>query len=229
VNGKIYIGKTSKTAEKRLVDHFYASTQKCWSHLKLYRAFKKYGKLNFITETIFQSNDKCFIDNIEDHFINEYKARDDNYGYNMAPGGNGGDIKSPEQKRLQAEKSKLKNAEKFECKYCNKMVNKLNLKKWHDENCLLNPNVIVEKRKQPPRSEEYRKSVSLRFKNKPKTKNHIENIKLGSTKRFNKLSQKEKDEMASKMCISCICEHCGKTISKGNYTRWHGNNCKLKQ
>jgi hypothetical protein len=25
------------------------------------------------------------------------------------------------------------------------------------------------------------------------------------------------------------CEHCGKTIIKAAYTRWHGNNCRAKQ
>lgn len=25
-----------------------------------------------------------------------------------------------------------------------------------------------------------------------------------------------------------LCEHCGKTVSKGNHVRWHGDNCKSK-
>lgn len=25
-----------------------------------------------------------------------------------------------------------------------------------------------------------------------------------------------------------VCEHCGKTVSKGNYARWHGDKCKMK-
>lgn len=34
-------------------------------------------------------------------------------------------------------------------------------------------------------------------------------------------------EAANHLHVNIICEHCSKTISKGNYYRWHGNRCKL--
>ena len=41
------------------------------------------------------------------------------------------------------------------------------------------------------------------------------------------------DSLKEKIRLSVLnmplhtCEHCGKTTTKGNYRRWHSNNCKL--
>jgi group I intron endonuclease len=34
-------------------------------------------------------------------------------------------------------------------------------------------------------------------------------------------------EAAKHLHVNVVCEHCSKSISKGNYHRWHGSNCKL--
>jgi hypothetical protein len=34
-------------------------------------------------------------------------------------------------------------------------------------------------------------------------------------------------EAAKHLHVNVICEHCSKSISKGNYYRWHGTKCKL--
>lgn len=110
VNQKIYIGYTGKTPEDRLSRHIYGAIKNPDSHYRLARAIRKYGPENFITEALYQSHDKNHVANeMEDFFIQQYKSMDESIGYNMAPGGQGGDIKSKEQKQQLSEKMKLDN------------------------------------------------------------------------------------------------------------------------
>lgn len=101
VNSKVYIGYTSKSSEIRFKSHI--SSMNCKRNLNkfLYRAFRKYGIENFICDVLYQSKDKFHItNNMEQYFINEYKSMNDEFGYNMCIGGQGGDIKSNEQKLM---------------------------------------------------------------------------------------------------------------------------------
>ena len=41
--------------------------------------------------------------------------------------------------------------------------------------------------------------------------------------------QKQKIRESSKGENAFECPHCGKRVGKGNYTRWHGDNCKFKK
>lgn len=110
INQKIYIGYTSKTAEYRLSSHIYGAIKNPESHYRLARAIRKHGAENFITEALYQSPDKSHVANeMEDFFIRQYNSMDESIGYNMAPGGQGGDIKSKEQKRQLSEKMKVDN------------------------------------------------------------------------------------------------------------------------
>lgn len=110
INQKIYIGQTSKTAEYRLSRHIYGAIKYPNSHFRLSRAIKKHGPENFIVEVLYQSRNKNHIVNeMEDFFIQLYGSMDEHVGYNMAPGGQGGDIKSKEQKRLLSEQMKINN------------------------------------------------------------------------------------------------------------------------
>lgn len=97
INNKTYIGYTSKSIESRLYMHRASSKSGRDDHIKLYRAFKKYGDNNFIIECIFQSKDKNYlVKEMEQFFINEYNSMNDRFGYNMCVGGQGGNIKSKE-------------------------------------------------------------------------------------------------------------------------------------
>lgn len=110
INGKIYIGYTHKKPEERLKGHIYGAIKNPDSHYRLARAIRKYGPENFITEALYQSYDKNHIANeMEDFFIQHYGSMNETIGYNMAPGGQGGDIKSKDQKRQLSEKMKVDN------------------------------------------------------------------------------------------------------------------------
>ena len=82
VNGKIYIGKHSKS------DDIYLGSGKL-----LIMAIEKYGRENFIREIIDQSEDINELNEKEIYWIDKYNSRDRSIGYNIANGGQGGDVR----------------------------------------------------------------------------------------------------------------------------------------
>lgn len=80
VNSKIYVGKTSKTAEQRLKRHFINSKT---GNTYLYKAMRKHGIENFIVEVIEYTN---LPNERETFWIMELNPE-----YNMTKGGDGGD------------------------------------------------------------------------------------------------------------------------------------------
>lgn len=83
VNGKIYIGKTTKTIEERFQGHIRHSRRQ--GQTLLYRALRKYGTEAFITtelESGFDNEDA--LNEAEIRYIAELKPQ-----YNMTAGGDG--------------------------------------------------------------------------------------------------------------------------------------------
>lgn len=93
VNGKIYIGKTISTVEKRFKGHIKAYNRwisgGCKSRTGLYRAFLKYGIDNFEVFTIDQAETEEELNEKEIFWINSLNSRDRTVGYNIAEGGKG--------------------------------------------------------------------------------------------------------------------------------------------
>ena len=77
INGKVYIGKDRNNNPKYL-----------GSGILLQKAINKYGKENFIKETLFESNNEDVINEVEKYQISNYKKTHE--CYNLAEGGNGG-------------------------------------------------------------------------------------------------------------------------------------------
>lgn len=88
VNQKIYIGQTNKSPEDRLNEHIINAENGKMFHLS--KAIRKYGKENFIIETIDYALNKQDINDKEIYWIQELKANNRLYGYNMTAGGEGG-------------------------------------------------------------------------------------------------------------------------------------------
>ena len=87
LNGKLYIGFTSFSVEKRWKVHL--RNARAGGNLKyaLYQAIRKYGKERFTVEVIYQSPDKEHTVNVmEPFFIAEYNTFG-KYGYNQTLGG----------------------------------------------------------------------------------------------------------------------------------------------
>lgn len=84
INGKIYIGLTTETVEKRWKNHIKAS-KKCDRHL--YNSMRKYGVENFKIEIIDETNDLEKLGELERKYISEYNSTDQSIGYNNTYGG----------------------------------------------------------------------------------------------------------------------------------------------
>lgn len=101
VNGKVYIGQTSRTLEERA----QRNGRNYIESKRFYNAIKKYGWDAFIpsiidtAETVEEANLK------ESHYISLYKSTDPKFGYNICSGGDCG-VTSDDTKRIISEKAK---------------------------------------------------------------------------------------------------------------------------
>lgn len=87
INGKIYIGQTKKTLEKRIQNHRGRFVSKKASY-HLYSAMEKYGWENFEFEVLDATpTTQEELDNLEMYYIELYEALDQSKGYNMYKGG----------------------------------------------------------------------------------------------------------------------------------------------
>ena len=83
INNKFYVGKH----EAESFDKYYYG-----SGIKLKNAIKKYGKKNFIVEIICWCKDLNELNNKETYWIDKLDAKNPKIGYNIADGGDGGDL-----------------------------------------------------------------------------------------------------------------------------------------
>jgi len=82
VNGKIYIGQTTRTLKCRMKEHI--SDQRKYH---FHNALRKYGKKNFGWKILEYCDSKEEMDEMEFHYIKQYNSFDD--GYNFTYGGEG--------------------------------------------------------------------------------------------------------------------------------------------
>lgn len=88
-NGKVYIGKTSKTLQERIRAHRNDYLREKYN-FKFYNSLKKYGFDNFVWEVIEDSIDLNLLNEVEIKYIKQFNSFED--GLNSTIGGNGGDI-----------------------------------------------------------------------------------------------------------------------------------------
>ena len=84
INGKIYIGQTNLTVEKRFSEHIRASYLEKNKNRPLYIAFNQYGVSNFTLETVEETDNP---NEREKYWINYFDSF--NNGYNATKGGEG--------------------------------------------------------------------------------------------------------------------------------------------
>lgn len=78
-NNKVYIGQTDRLNDRQR-EHFYRLERDEHHNNHLQKAFKKYGKDNFVFEIIEETND---LNNRELFWINEYGGIDSDLNYNL--------------------------------------------------------------------------------------------------------------------------------------------------
>src|SRR5713101_3035909 len=83
---KIYVGQTNNPKNRWAQHKSYAKNGKLKQYI--HRAMAKYGIDNFVFKIIDQHESQEMIDKLEDDWINWFKSRNNEYGYNIAPGGN---------------------------------------------------------------------------------------------------------------------------------------------
>lgn len=91
INDKVYIGKTYRDLETRLIEHFSDSNKEQYNSRPLYKAFKKYGKENFLIEEIGKYEEEV-LEEKEIYYIqkyNSYVGFENSNGYNATLGGDG--------------------------------------------------------------------------------------------------------------------------------------------
>ena len=107
LNGKFYVGK-HKTDN---VDDDYFG-----SGLLLRRAVEKHGKENFDFEILYIGQTNEEISEMEKYYINTYDCRNPKVGYNIRPGGEGGDTwsaLSPEERLIRSKKQSEAQSKKY--------------------------------------------------------------------------------------------------------------------
>lgn len=87
VNGKVYVGKTAKSAEVRFTEHIKEAQR--GSDRRLCQALRKHGVEAFSLRTLEQVADASAAAKRERFWISHYNSRDYQLGYNMTDGGEG--------------------------------------------------------------------------------------------------------------------------------------------
>ena len=88
INNKIYVGKTTKTIEKRFKSHIQKAKRK--TNRYLYDAMNHYGYENFKIELIEEIVDNDILNEREIYWISTLNSQDKEIGYNLTIGGDGG-------------------------------------------------------------------------------------------------------------------------------------------
>lgn len=88
INGKMYIGKTTRTIQDRITEHkkAYKNVKSRMYNFKIYSAMRKYGFENFKFEVLEKCSDEV-LDQQERFYIDKFRTNID--GYNEAIGGSG--------------------------------------------------------------------------------------------------------------------------------------------
>lgn len=97
INGKVYIGQTTRPLMVRWKQHCNPSNQNC---IALHRAILKYGKENFTIEQIDVASDLNELNQKEIYWIKFYNSIDPNKGYNLRIGGENGTVSNETRVKL---------------------------------------------------------------------------------------------------------------------------------
>lgn len=98
INNKVYIGFTSRDVMIRFKEHIRSSRHNPTYHL--HKSINKYGKKNFVIESIFSSFDQQDSLLKESYFIDLYQSMNHKIGYNTSLGGEGNTMTSLTKQKL---------------------------------------------------------------------------------------------------------------------------------
>jgi group I intron endonuclease len=223
INGKIYIGKSEKDVDE--------NPEYLGSGVILKKAIEKYGQNNFKKEILYITESVDILNEKEIDYISYFKEMFNEKCYNLAEGGTGGNsLMFYNEDQIIDFKNKMSDLTKGK-------NNPFFGKKHTDETKLK----ISESKQGSVYSDEFKQKCSERMigndinKGRKQSKENIElksqifsgegNPMFGkkhSEKTLNKIS----DSIRKSKELKFTCKHCGKEADKGNFNRWHGDNCK---
>lgn len=221
INSKYYVGKSEKEPNNN-----YLGSGKA-----IKNAVKKYGKENFEKLIIMKNiKDNYLLDKFEKMYIRLFKIKFQENCYNIAEGGNGGNnnkYKSENEKKEFSEKMSKLTSKENNGFYGKKHTEETKIKcginnigrKPSDEH--INNLKEINKGNTYNLGRKHSKEVNM-LKGSPGEKNGMFG-KKHTEETVDKISQ----QISLSKIIKCICEHCSKEADKGNYNRWHSDNCKL--
>lgn len=96
INGKVYIGQTRGSVDRRFKRHCTASPGKRFA---IWHAITKHGQNNFKVETIDSASTLEELNDKERYWIKYYDSTDRNRGYNLNEGGGAGALPSAETRK----------------------------------------------------------------------------------------------------------------------------------
>lgn len=244
VNKKSYVGFH---ATDNLNDGYFGSG------MALNRSIKKYGEENFIIGILefinadnWREKERYWIKNIKSHISQN--------GYNMTFGGDGTlGLKFSKESRLKMSNIAKNRSNEHKKKLADsKRGKKLTLehKEKISKSCKANEKLVLQRQTAflgKIHTKESKKLIGDAHRGKvlsEETKLKLRDHNLGkvmSEETKQKISKSGKGkvrttEMRKKYSesklgvkrITILCPHCERMISAGNYSRWHGDNCKLK-
>ena len=106
INGKVYVGQTTKSLAYRKGSHLRAARGSRLQCRKFHLAIKKYGPENFDWYVLTECNSQDELDLAEIKFITLLKTINIEHGYNIAEGGKAGSRMSEESKLRLSESRK---------------------------------------------------------------------------------------------------------------------------
>lgn len=101
INGKVYIGQTVRSIEKRWKEHYNNPSCRI-----LFSAICKYGKKNFKIQQVDSSNDINDLNKKEQEYIEMYNSLSP-FGYNIREGGNGKFVDEISKQKMSKSQKKL--------------------------------------------------------------------------------------------------------------------------
>ena len=90
VNGKVYVGQTSFTLEKRWREHLRLAFSNKPRKQRLHWAIQKYGAEVFVKTTLATAATPEELDKLEEQYIRQFDSTDKAKGYNDSAGGGNG-------------------------------------------------------------------------------------------------------------------------------------------
>lgn len=138
VDGKKYIGSAVDLNKRKNV-HYSSLRNNKHHSIYLQNAFNLYGELNFIFEIVELIDDKDLLLSREQFYIDTMRPQ-----YNICKTAGSWLNNKHSEKTKSILRHKTKNANKKICVYCNVEMHINNLTRWHNEHCLLNPNIDLD-------------------------------------------------------------------------------------